>query len=270
MADKKRSQKLVALAVKLYGQLHSTQKVAKRLELGHSTMYRLLRDAGVHIPKRHSPEIQERKKALHGEIAKQVAADYAAGMPLAEMRRRYKVGTWAIRTAARDCGVALREKGGRRREFSEDTINEMARLYEHERYSQGQIAAEFQTSVPMVNRLLRARGIPARGKMARGERHGSWNGGRVTIGEYTAILVSTDDPMHCMAHRTGYVLEHRLVMARALGRPLLDSETVHHIDGDRRNNKLDNLQLRFGKHGAGVKLKCRCCGSTDIVPIELD
>jgi hypothetical protein len=41
----------------------------------------------------------------------------------------------------------------------------------------------------------------------------------------------------------GYILSHRKVMARSIGRPLRDSEIVHHIDGNRLNNDLSNLWL---------------------------
>lgn len=37
--------------------------------------------------------------------------------------------------------------------------------------------------------------------------------------------------------------EHRIVMERALGRPLTPDETVHHIDGDKLNNHISNLQI---------------------------
>jgi len=39
------------------------------------------------------------------------------------------------------------------------------------------------------------------------------------------------------------VLEHVLVMTEYLGRALTDKEIIHHIDGNRKNNKLENLYL---------------------------
>lgn len=39
------------------------------------------------------------------------------------------------------------------------------------------------------------------------------------------------------------VAEHRLVMERSIGRKLLREETVHHLNGDRLDNRLENLEL---------------------------
>jgi hypothetical protein len=40
---------------------------------------------------------------------------------------------------------------------------------------------------------------------------------------------------------------HRLVMERHLGRPILATEHVHHINGDRFDNRVENLEVRDGR-----------------------
>jgi hypothetical protein len=49
-------------------------------------------------------------------------------------------------------------------------------------------------------------------------------------------------------------LKQRLVMAEALGRPLLKTEQVHHKDGNRDNNALDNLELWTKQHPPGQRV----------------
>ena len=58
-------------------------------------------------------------------------------------------------------------------------------------------------------------------------------------GGYTLIYI----PDHPMADRTGYVLEHRVVVESFLGRCLSSSEIVHHINGDKSDNRIDNLEV---------------------------
>lgn len=65
-------------------------------------------------------------------------------------------------------------------------------------------------------------------------------------------MVDTDHPRKRLYSKNGkqrmypYVFEHQLVMEEALGRFLEPHEMIHHIDGDKLNNKLSNLYLCTG------------------------
>jgi hypothetical protein len=74
----------------------------------------------------------------------------------------------------------------------------------------------------------------------------NWRGGVVYRGQnnrYIMILSSN----HPHATKEGYVMEHRLVMEKYLGRYLSPSEFIHHINGDTRDNRIENLKLASSK-----------------------
>jgi len=60
---------------------------------------------------------------------------------------------------------------------------------------------------------------------------------------YIRVIIFPDSPFYSMADSQGRILKHRLVMAEKLGRCLLRSEHVHHLNGNRNDNRLENLQL---------------------------
>jgi hypothetical protein len=82
--------------------------------------------------------------------------------------------------------------------------------------------------------------ISAKAKQHVGDKHSQWKGGRMDAGPYISVWVGRDHPM---AMGNGRVLEHRLVMAEHLGRPLTSSEVVHHGPGGTKDNRIENLTL---------------------------
>jgi len=65
----------------------------------------------------------------------------------------------------------------------------------------------------------------------------------VSKGDYYYAVV----PEHPKKTKNNYVLLHRVVMENHLGRLLNTNEIVHHIDGNKKNNSISNLQVMTAK-----------------------
>lgn len=90
-------------------------------------------------------------------------------------------------------------------------------------------------------------------KYRRGTANSSWKRGySINADGYKLITIYEEDPYFALAQHTGRVFEHRYIMAKHLSRLLTKKETVHHKDGNKLNNSIENLELRtIDNHGPG-------------------
>lgn len=93
------------------------------------------------------------------------------------------------------------------------------------------------------NNIKAQRRIGVRRLNYEGKNHPRWKGGRRKSQGYILIWVSPDDFFAPMRGSQGCILEHRLVMAKHLGRCLQPWEKVHHKDGIKDHNEYKNLKL---------------------------
>jgi hypothetical protein len=99
------------------------------------------------------------------------------------------------------------------------------------------------------NRYKHCRKCNGGNPVKRGAESSSWKGGQIISYKYVMIKLQSDDFFYSMANSAGYVFEHRLVMAKHLGRCLQSWEIIHHKNHIRTDNRIENLQLVSGdKH----------------------
>ena len=134
---------------------------------------------------------------------------------------------------------------------------ELRKLYVDDRMSCAAIGRMYGCAQISILRLLKRHGIPRRstGPLP-GHEHPEWKGGVRMCKGY--IYRYCPDHPHATKHGKA-VAEHRLVMEKHLGRYLLPSEVVHHINGDPLDNRIDNLELHENNAAhlrASLKGKC--------------
>jgi transposase-like protein len=207
----------------------------------------------------------EHMNRTNQELEMKVVQLYQDGLNVLQVAQELGLGQGTAYRILQRNGITLRNPNFAETPEIIETIRQMC--------NQGigirEIAKRFNVSTSPIQRIMQENGIES--SFGIGEKHQSWKGGRrIDSKGYVLVWVDPQDPMAVMAIADNMVREHRLVMAREIGRPLKPYETVHHINGDRTDNRIENLQLRKGNHGNGQVYCCADCGSRNIIQCEIE
>lgn len=85
---------------------------------------------------------------------------------------------------------------------------------------------------------------------------------RETIDKYILIKVPKN---YFGSHKNGWILQHRYVMEQHLGRALTKNENIHHKNGDRSDNRLENLELWGTKQPIGQRVVDKVAHAKEIL-----
>lgn len=160
---------------------------------------------------------------------------YGQNLSVTEIASLYGCHRDSVRLAMIRFGIVPR--GKIKKPLGDDIKSTLVTLYIEQNLSVRQIAKIIGKSHSFVSAKLKEIGVEVDDRMEalQSERNPCWKGGKTECHGYvqiSSIKVSKKKKT-----------EHQIVMEAYIGRELRENEVVHHIDGNKKNNNINNLAL---------------------------
>jgi hypothetical protein len=232
--------------IKLYESGLSCAEIARRAGATHGGVHKRLKKAGVCLRKRcqHPSSIPNSKMI---EL-------YKSGESIENIARLAGFTYSSIANRLKQAGIKIIRKAYKREDLTGRIFNQLTALKMIEGSGKSRWLCQCscgKTAIVDAGRLKsgNTKSCGCR-KNLHGESHGRWRGGNyIDSNGYSILSILSKE-----SKRAIHIPEHRVVMEKVLGRPLFHNEHIHHKNGVRNDNRIENLELKVTAHGPGITI----------------